>query len=98
MAIVERGAFIIGISSNANSPALLHILRERIAAVISDGLVTLGAWLGNLRSSAKITIKSQEERQALYERILASEVLPLLETGKNEEAQALFNKLVEDAL
>jgi precorrin-2 dehydrogenase/sirohydrochlorin ferrochelatase len=98
MAVVERGTFTIGISSNGVSPALVKILKERIAAVISDGFLTFGIWLASLRVIAKVTESTQPERQALYERIIASEVLNLLEAGKREEAQALFNKLVEEAL
>jgi precorrin-2 dehydrogenase/sirohydrochlorin ferrochelatase len=98
MAVVERGIFTIGISSNGASPALLNLVKERITAVLSDGLVTLGTWLGNLRSKAKSTIEKQEDRQALYNRIVSSNVLALLEAGKHEEAQALFKQLIDEAL
>jgi siroheme synthase-like protein len=98
MALIEKSPFTIGISSNANSPALLMLVKERLAAAITDGLVTFGTWLGSLRSAARVSISSQEDRQRLYTRVVASDVLALLEAGKNEEAKFLFDKLVEEAL
>lgn len=98
MATIDKSPFTIAISSAGSSPALLRLLKERIDAVLSDGLIALAHWLGAIRSKTRDKLQNQSERQALYERIIASDVLALLEAGKDEEAQALFNQLVEEAL
>ena len=98
MAMLEKAPFTIAISSSGSSPALLNLVRERIDKVLSAGLITMANWLGDLRSSAREKLNNQTERQALYERIIASEVLSLLESGKPEEAKTLFNAILEEAL
>lgn len=98
MALLEKPPFTIAMSSNAVSPALLVLVRERISAVLSDGLITLANWLGDLRSRARGKLTNQEARQALYQRIIASDVLSLLESGDSEAAQQRFNAILEEAL
>jgi len=97
MAILEKVPFTVAISSGAASPALLSLLKQRLASALSDGLILFAQWLGELRVLAREEIDRQESRQALYERLIASDVLHLLETGKSEEAKSLFNSIIEEA-
>jgi siroheme synthase-like protein len=87
----------VSISTNGAAPALAR----HIQAHLSDSLrhfATLAGWLGALRPSARATLPQQTQRQQLYERIIDSEVLELLQAGDENAARSRFESLVREAL
>lgn len=97
MAILEKAPFTIAMNSAGASPALLGILKSRLATVLTDGFVTFANWLGALRPQAQTHLAEQAQRQALYERLIQSDVLNLLEKGQADLARQEFERIVEDS-
>ncbi len=94
MALVEQPPLTIALSSNGRSPALLRLLKERLAGEIGEEYALLADWLGEIRLSLAEDIESQRRRRQLYQRILDSEVLALLRAGKREEARQTLQEIV----
>jgi siroheme synthase-like protein len=95
MAVVQKSSITVGISTNGTSPAMSGLLKLAIAEAISDEFIILTDWLGDVRHTIRQQIDTRAERQRLYERILASDVLDLLRNGQDEAARALFDDIVE---
>lgn len=94
MAQLDRAPLTIALGSNGKSPALLRLLKARLADEIGDEYAILADWLGPIRDAQRQRLPAQAERQRLYERILLSEVLSLLREGNRDEAQRVFNQLI----
>ena len=95
MATLDAPPLTIALSSNGASPALLRLLKEKLAAEIGAEYAVLADWLGGLRGTAPA--RSQAERQRLYEQLIASEVLTLLRAGKQDEAWQAFQRIITGA-
>ncbi|MDE2749762.1 MAG: bifunctional precorrin-2 dehydrogenase/sirohydrochlorin ferrochelatase [Chloroflexota bacterium] len=94
MAQIDQPPLTVALSTSGKSPALLRMLKAKLAADIGEEYSVLADWLGAIRRDARAAKGAQKERQALYEAILDSAVLPLLRAGKTEEARHAFNRIV----
>ena len=99
MARIDQPPLTVALSTSGKSPALLRLLRSKLAGEIGEEYAVLADWLGSLRRDVHRANGSQTDRQALYEIILESEVLSLLRAGQPEQARRLFDRIVQaDAL
>lgn len=96
MAQIDQPPLTIALSSNNHSPALLRLLKAKLAEDIGEEYAVLANWLGALRADAHSRNGSQPARQALYEAILNSDVLALLREGKRTEALQIFDKIIRE--
>ena len=95
MARFVQPPITVAFSTNGKSPALLRLLQAKLADEIGEEYGVLAGWLGLLRRNSSKSNGSQQDRQTLYENVLASEVLPLLRAGKSDQARLLFDKITE---
>ncbi len=96
MAQIERGPLTIALSSDGRSPALVRRLKTRLEGEIGVEYAILADWLGSLRAEHSASGGSQAQRQALYQRILDSDVLALLRAGDEDAAERLFREIALD--
>ena len=94
MAQIDQPPLTVALSTSGTSPALLRMLKAKLTADIGEEYSILADWLGAIRREARAAKGSQKDRQALYEAILDSAVLPLLRAGKTEEARQAFDRIV----
>lgn len=84
--VLQRGEFVISVSTSGRSPALAKWVRERLEASFGPEFGELADLLGALRDEVKARYSDTADRNQAYRRILDSEVLDLLAEGKREEA------------
>jgi precorrin-2 dehydrogenase/sirohydrochlorin ferrochelatase len=96
MATIRRGEITIGLATGGASPALTAHLHERLESAIGDEYAILARWLGELRPLVKAQVP-QEQRAALWQAILASEVLAHLRDGDEAGARAMIDALILNA-
>ncbi len=94
MAQIDRPPLTIALSTNGHSPALLRLLKSRLSDEIGEEYAVLADWLGAIRKERRHHSPAQAERQKLYEEILHSEVLSLLQEGSEADAQRVFDQIV----
>ncbi len=94
MAQIDRPPLTIALSTNGHSPALLRLLKSRLSDEIGEEYAVLADWLGAIRKERRMQSPAQAERQKLYEEILHSEVLSLLQEGNEADAQRVFDQIV----
>jgi precorrin-2 dehydrogenase/sirohydrochlorin ferrochelatase len=93
-AIVSRNDLNIAISTSGNSPALAQRVKRETAERFGPEYGLLNDLLGRLRPQVLHDIPDKERRKEAFHRLVNSEVLTLLQEGKNEEAEALAMQLV----
>ena len=96
MALIEKPPLTIALSSDGRSPALVRQLKRQLTQDLGDEYAILADWLGALRAATPAESESQAERQALYEDIVASEVLALLRAGDRDKAQRVFQQILRE--
>lgn len=95
MARIDQPPLTVALSTSGESPALLRLLKAKLAEEIGEEYGILADWLGSLRRDAHRANGSQADRQALYERVLDSEALSLLRAGNLDQARLLFDRIVQ---
>lgn len=93
MMSLSRPPLKIAISTGGASPALTKHLCHKLHELIGDEYQILAQWLGNLRDVLQDSTTTQAERAAIYDQILESKVLELLQAGLTEDAYAQFEAL-----
>lgn len=95
MTTIHRSPFTISIYSGSTSPALARHLKAVVNDSIGDEYIILARWLGELRPEIKQRIPSQQQRQQLYQTILASDILSLLRQGDEQIAYQHLRRMVQ---
>ena len=98
-ATVRRGDLLIAVSTSGKSPALAARVRRTLEREFGPEYERLLRLLGRTRETmARREGLSQKDRQAIYERILESDVLSLLAQGRDEDAERLARLMAEGEL
>jgi siroheme synthase-like protein len=102
VATVRRGPICIGISTGAASPVLARHVKEEISTVIGDEyaqLLQIVSEAQSVREASPEGEKSPEGENSgrgdVWRAILATNVLPLLRAGQNDEAKKLLMGLLK---
>lgn len=88
-ALVVRGEMQIGISTGGGSPSVAQLVKRRIAEAIGEEYADLLRLAAKLRAELKARGVGYNDRRDLINEFLASDVLALLRTGRQEEAEQL---------
>ncbi len=98
MALISQPPLTIALSTSGASPAMLRRLKTLLEPVIGEEYAILADWLGEIRGPLKAQLQSQAERHTLFERLLDSDVLELLRSGRPEQARQLFQEIVAEGV
>lgn len=93
--VVKRGDLTISIGTCGKSPALSKQVRKAIEKTIGPEYGELAELLGEMRELARTRIESQPEREKAFKRMLDSEILELIRSGKSEDARKLALEILD---
>jgi precorrin-2 dehydrogenase/sirohydrochlorin ferrochelatase len=92
--IVRRGDLVITISTSGKSPALAKHLRQKLETQFgreyADFLLLMGAIRQKLLSQAH----EPEEHKALFNQLIDSDLIELMQAGKTEEINSLLHTIL----
>lgn len=80
-AVVRQGSLQMAISTEGKSPLFARRLREIMQEQIGPEYGEFVDMLGDLRERIKETIPNIDERKAIFERLVDSDIMDLLKTG-----------------
>jgi siroheme synthase-like protein len=92
-AVHRAGTVTVAVSTGGASPALAGWLRSRVAATLDFDVAMVAELLDEARSLVKDTGASTESLD--WDRILESQVVPLVRQGRIDEARAVLRTFVE---
>lgn len=87
--VVRRGDLTISIGTGGKSPALSKRVRKLVEKEIGPEYGELAELLGEMRELAKEQLPEQADREITFNRMLDSDILELIKSGRSEEAKAL---------
>jgi precorrin-2 dehydrogenase/sirohydrochlorin ferrochelatase len=94
-ATVRRGALTLSISTGGNSPLLARRIREGLEAQFDPAYGPYLDLLGALRAGIGQEIADPARRRALWESLLASDILDLLRSGEAGAARQRAEAIVD---
>ena len=88
--IIDRNPLQIAISSSGKAPVLARLLRERLEALLPQGLGVMAQIAGQWRSRVKARLGNTAQRRRFWERLFASAAFRrLAESRRSREAGQL---------
>lgn len=98
-AIASSGPVQIAVSTSGCSPLVAQRLRDQIRQqILSEAIGLLAQFLGERRALVKKHIPGYERRQRFWQKVLDSGVPDLLERSGQEQAHAVFMKLLQEEI
>lgn len=95
-AIIDRSPIVIGVSSGGASPVLARLIRAKLESTIPAAYGRLAALVGGFRDRVKQKFSTINERRAFWEEVLQGPVADQVFAGKEQDAKALLNSLLDD--
>jgi uroporphyrin-III C-methyltransferase/precorrin-2 dehydrogenase/sirohydrochlorin ferrochelatase len=93
--IIDRDPVIVAVSSSGAAPVLARLLRARLESLIPAGYGRLAALAGAFRGEVKARFKPAERRR-FWERVLQGPIAELVYSGRDAEARAGLQAVLED--
>jgi uroporphyrin-III C-methyltransferase/precorrin-2 dehydrogenase/sirohydrochlorin ferrochelatase len=96
-AIVRRAPLLVAISTSGESPFLASMLRARIERILGPEWGPFTALVGKIRRRLRAAGVPLDRQLRTYRRLLASEVLADLRSGREEEARREVEVIASEA-
>lgn len=97
-AIVDRSPVIVAIGSSGEAPVLTRRLREKIEALLPQGLSKLAKLSGELRSKVKQRVVDADARRRFWERFFDGDIAADVLAGRDRQAQQAIQRVLADDL
>ncbi|MCL5104524.1 MAG: bifunctional precorrin-2 dehydrogenase/sirohydrochlorin ferrochelatase [Armatimonadetes bacterium] len=95
-AVVRRGGLLIAITTSGKSPALSKKIRRELEKSYGEEYSVFVDLMGELREITKAEFDTQAEREALFNRLLDSEIFDLIRADRIEDARRLALDLIRE--
>ncbi len=95
--IINRDPVQIAVSTGGASPVLARLIRTNLESCTPSAYGKLAALVDHYRDAVKNTFPKVEERRKFWESILEGPVAEHVFAGRNDDARALLEKLIDEA-
>jgi precorrin-2 dehydrogenase/sirohydrochlorin ferrochelatase len=93
-AIIRRGDLVISISTSGKSPALAKQLRQKLESQFGNEYAEFLLLMGAIRKKLLNQAHEPQVHKALFNQLIGSDLIQLLQEGKTEEINSLLYKIL----
>ena len=95
--VIDRSPVVAAVSTGGASPVLARLIRTNLESCTPSAYGKLAALVDQYRDAVKSTFPKVEERRKFWESILEGPVAEHVFAGRNDDARALLEKLIDEA-
>ena len=92
--IIERGDLVITISTSGKSPALAKHLRQKLETQFDEKYAEFLLLMGAIRKKLLSQAHAPEAHKGLFNQLIDSDLIQLMQHGKTEEINLLLYKIL----
>ncbi len=92
-AVVRRGGLLIAVSTSGHSPALAKRIRQELGRAFGREFSGFLKLLGRVRQVLLARIPTQTQRQRIFNRLVRSEILDLIRSGRLHSAKKRIQQI-----
>jgi len=92
--IVRRGDLVITISTSGKSPALAKQLRQKLETQFGKEYAEFLLLMGAIRKKLLSQAHAPEAHKDLFNKLIDSDLIQLMQSGKTEEINSLLSKIL----
>lgn len=96
-AILDRGNFVVGISSGGDAPLLARMLKARFETMVPAAYGRLTGFAGAWRERVREKLTDFDSRRRFWEDLFESTVAELVFAGRDDEAEREMSRMLEAA-
>ncbi len=96
-AIIDRSPVMVAVSSGGEAPVLSRLLRARLEALIPAAYGRLASLAGRFKDRVRQRFPTTEGRRKFWEDALLSPIAEMVFSGREREAEAALNRMLEEA-
>jgi uroporphyrin-III C-methyltransferase / precorrin-2 dehydrogenase / sirohydrochlorin ferrochelatase len=93
--IIDRSPLVVAISTSGTSPTLGRMIRSKIESMLPQSYGRLTQLIGTFREKSKLLYQTALERRKFWDKILASNIMEIFLSGKEDEAKIALEKEFE---
>ena len=96
-AILDRGSFVVGISSGGEAPLLARMLKARFETLVPAAYGQLTRFAGSWRGRVRQRLADFDRRRRFWEDMFESTVAELVFSGREDEAEREMARMLDAA-
>ncbi|MBI5331082.1 MAG: uroporphyrinogen-III C-methyltransferase [Betaproteobacteria bacterium] len=93
--IIDRSPVMVAVSSGGAAPVLSRLLRARLETLIPAGYGRLAALAGRFKQAVRTRFATTAERRKFWEKAFLSPVSEMVFAGREQEAEASLQAMLE---
>jgi uroporphyrin-III C-methyltransferase/precorrin-2 dehydrogenase/sirohydrochlorin ferrochelatase len=93
--IIDRSPVVVAVSSGGEAPVLSRLLRARLETLIPAAYGRLAALAGRFKKAVRGKFETTEQRRKFWERALLSPVSEMVFSGREQEAEASLQAMLD---
>lgn len=93
--IIDRSPVVVAVSSGGEAPVLSRLLRARLETLIPAAYGRLAALAGRFKDRVRKRFPTSEARRKFWEKALLSPIAEMVFAGREQEAEAALNRMLE---
>lgn len=91
-AIVDRSPVMVAVASSGDAPVLTRRLRERIEALLPEGIGKLAKLSGELRKNVKARLSNSDARRRFWESFFDGDIAADVLAGRDQSARQAIDR------
>ena len=93
--IIDRSPVVVAVSSGGEAPVLSRLLRARLETLIPAAYGRLAALAGRFKQAVRGKFATTEQRRKFWEKALLSPVSEMVFSGREQEAEASLQAMLD---
>lgn len=95
-AVIQDGEVVVSISTGGQVPALVHLLKDKLAAALPDRIGQFAALLGDLRSDVRKKVDDPQRRGRIMSELANQRTFEMFRSDGPDAVRGMLDRLMRE--